>query len=77
MLAMTFAVLFTIIRYVGAPYLLYLAWKFWTAPARPMGASDVTPESSARLFLGGLSIVPGSDLQISGPATGSIPTNEG
>jgi threonine/homoserine/homoserine lactone efflux protein len=60
-LAQTFALLFTIVKYAGVAYLLYLAWKLWTAPAE---ASDVMGEVKAerplRLFLGGLSLTLGN-----------------
>lgn len=60
-LAQTFAVLFIVIRYAGAAYLLYLAWKLWTAPA---AAGDVAAGSRSerplRLFLGGLSLTLGN-----------------
>jgi threonine/homoserine/homoserine lactone efflux protein len=60
-LAQTFAVLFIVIRYVGAAYLLYLAWKLWTAPAV---AGDIAAESRTerplRLFLGALSLTLGN-----------------
>jgi threonine/homoserine/homoserine lactone efflux protein len=55
-LASTFAIVFVAIRYAGAIYLLYLAWKLWTAPVRPLGASQVSPDSHGRLFLTGLAI---------------------
>ncbi len=35
-IAATFADLFVAIRYAGAAYLVYLAWKLWTAPIRPL-----------------------------------------
>ena len=41
LLAEAFAALFTAIRYAGAAYLLFLAWKLWTAPAVP--AADAPP----------------------------------
>ncbi|HZF32327.1 MAG TPA: LysE family transporter, partial [Candidatus Angelobacter sp.] len=41
-LAQTFAVLFIVIRYAGAAYLLYLAWKLWTAPT---AARDIAAEA--------------------------------
>jgi threonine/homoserine/homoserine lactone efflux protein len=60
-LAQTFAVLFIVIRYAGAAYLLYLAWKLWTAPP---AARDIAAESRAerplRLFLGALSLTLGN-----------------
>ena len=55
-LASTFATLFTAIRWAGAAYLLYLAWKLWNAPAREPGAQDASPDGHGRLFLTGLAI---------------------
>jgi threonine/homoserine/homoserine lactone efflux protein len=55
-LASAFATLFVVIRYAGAAYLLYLAWRLWTTPARPVTAVDASPESGWRLFLSGLAI---------------------
>ena len=55
-LASAFGVLFTVIRYAGAIYLVYLAWKFWTAPARPFDAADTSPEGRWPLFLAGAAI---------------------
>jgi len=54
--ASVFATLFVAIRYAGAAYLLYLAWKFWTAPPRPLQTIDVSPDGRGRLFLAGLAI---------------------
>jgi threonine/homoserine/homoserine lactone efflux protein len=49
---------FVIVRYVGALYLLYLAYKLWTAPARPL--AETPDQSPARpphaLFLGSLTL---------------------
>ncbi|BBK42707.1 lysine transporter LysE [Allostella vacuolata] len=55
-LAATFAGLFVAIRYLGAAYLLYLAWKLWTAPGRPTATANASPEGRGRLFLAGLAI---------------------
>jgi threonine/homoserine/homoserine lactone efflux protein len=55
-LASAFGALFTVIRYAGAIYLGYLAWKFWTAPARPFDAADTSPEGRWPLFLAGAAI---------------------
>jgi threonine/homoserine/homoserine lactone efflux protein len=55
-LAASFASIFIAIRYAGAAYLLYLAWKLWTAPARPLDAPQTAPDGSARLFLTGVAI---------------------
>ena len=55
-LAQAFAAVFAVIRYAGAAYLLYLAWKLWTSAARPLETSAVAPERRGRLFLAGLAI---------------------
>jgi threonine/homoserine/homoserine lactone efflux protein len=56
-LASTFATVFLAIRYAAAAYLVYLAWKFWTAPVEPVDtAIDVTPDGAGRLFLAGLAV---------------------
>lgn len=56
-IAATFADVFVAIRYAGAAYLLWLAWKLWTAPIRPMAAAiDASPEGRGRLFLAGVAI---------------------
>ena len=60
-LAQTFAALFMAIKYAGAAYLLYLAWKLWTAPAQQTEvAADRRTDSPWRLFLGGLSVTLGN-----------------
>jgi threonine/homoserine/homoserine lactone efflux protein len=55
-LALTFASLFLAIRYGGAAYLLYLAWKLWNAPVTPTVAVDTSPNGRWRLFLLGMAI---------------------
>jgi threonine/homoserine/homoserine lactone efflux protein len=55
-LASAFGGFFIAVRYAGAAYLIYLAWKLWSAPARPMQAVDVSPDGRGRLFLAGLAI---------------------
>jgi len=60
-LAQTFHGVFLIIKYAGAAYLLYLAWKLWTAP---VVAHHLAPNGSAvnrtRLFLAGLAVTLGN-----------------
>src|SRR6185295_18617472 len=58
-LVQTFAILFVVIRYVGAAYLLYLAWRLWTAPAAGE-AVESRADQPLRLFLGGLSLTLGN-----------------
>ncbi|WP_395673299.1 LysE family translocator [Inquilinus sp.] len=60
MLAATMQPVFTVIKYAGAAYLLYLAWKLWTAPpAAPAEAQPVRGEG-LRLFLTGISVCLGN-----------------
>lgn len=60
--AQTFHGLFLAIKYAGVAYLLYLAWKLWTAPveAETVGADAPAPEGVARLFLAGLALTLGN-----------------
>ena len=61
MLAKTAHILFLGIRYVGAAYLLYLAYRLWTSPVQAINDSDVPPqESRARLFLSSLTLTLGN-----------------
>ncbi|HYD98480.1 MAG TPA: LysE family translocator [Alphaproteobacteria bacterium] len=60
-LAQSFAGVFLVVRYAGAAYLLYLAWRLWTAPAAAPGvAANLAREHPARLFLGGLAVTMGN-----------------
>lgn len=59
-LAQNFQTLFLVIKYAGVAYLLYLAWKLWTAPAdAPQDAPQARGEG-VRLFLGGLALTMGN-----------------
>jgi threonine/homoserine/homoserine lactone efflux protein len=57
-LAQTAHTAFVIVRYAGAVYLLYLAYKLWSAPVRPVAEAHApTPERPPRaLFLGALTL---------------------
>jgi threonine/homoserine/homoserine lactone efflux protein len=56
-IAQAFSQVFLIIKYAGAAYLIYLAYRMWTAPARPVEMSaDTARASRGRLFLMGLAI---------------------
>jgi threonine/homoserine/homoserine lactone efflux protein len=48
--------LFVAVRYAGAAYLLYLAWRFWTTASRRFEATDTSPEDRWSLFLAGAAI---------------------
>lgn len=53
--ATAYAGLFDVIRYTGAAWLFYLAYKLWTAPVRPLQAADM-PNERRGLFFAGLSL---------------------
>ena len=56
-LASAFETVFLAIRYASAAYLLFVAWKFWTAPVEPVDfAGDAISDSGGRLFLAGAAI---------------------
>src|ERR1700677_1561402 len=52
-LAQTAHAAFVLVRYAGALYLLYLAYKLWTAPAKPLTEADAAGLAKAphALFL--------------------------
>jgi threonine/homoserine/homoserine lactone efflux protein len=57
-LAQTAHAAFVLVRYAGALYLLYLAYKLWTAPAKPMTEADAgtLAKPPHALFLGSLTL---------------------
>jgi threonine/homoserine/homoserine lactone efflux protein len=60
-LAQAFHGVFETAKYAGAAYLLYLAWKLWTAPAEPHAvALEASRERPLRLFLAGLAVTMGN-----------------
>jgi threonine/homoserine/homoserine lactone efflux protein len=60
-LAQTFHQVFVVMKFVGAAYLLYLAFRMWTAPAEmhPV-AAEPQQRGTAGLFLTGLSVALGN-----------------
>ena len=60
-LAQTAHTAFMLVKYAGAAYLFYLAWRLWTEPARPLAAEPV-PErrGAAKLFFGSLALTLGN-----------------
>src|SRR5215475_9309473 len=59
--AQTFHEVFLVIKYVGAGYLVYLAYRMWTAPAEPHElAADRRRDRHGRMFLGGLALTLGN-----------------
>jgi len=60
-LAQTFHLVFLAVKWLGVGYLLYLAWKMWTAPAVATElAADTRQESQTALFLAGLAVTMGN-----------------
>jgi threonine/homoserine/homoserine lactone efflux protein len=56
-LAQTAHTAFVVVRYLGALYLLYLAYKLWTAPPRPLEPDEARPSQRPRgLFWGSLTL---------------------
>ncbi|MFO1149864.1 MAG: LysE family translocator [Alsobacter sp.] len=54
---------FAVIRYAGAAYLLYLAWRLWTAPAAPgdpAARGEAPRKGGWSVFLGALSLTLGN-----------------
>ena len=60
-IAQTAQVLFAAVKYAGAAYLLYLAWRMWTASTEtPREDAVDASQKPSRLFLGSLSLTLGN-----------------
>ena len=59
-IAKTFGLFFLVLKYAGAAYLAYLAWKMWTAPATAHDAPAPRAEHPIRLFLAAVSLTLGN-----------------
>lgn len=59
-IAQNFHILFLVTKYAGAAYLLYLAYKLWTAPASEPKAATQPSGEGVNLFLGGLALTLGN-----------------
>jgi threonine/homoserine/homoserine lactone efflux protein len=63
MLAQKAYTVFVVVKFAGAAYLLYLAYRLWTAPAAPLGGGEEQParrERPLQLFLGSLALTMGN-----------------
>jgi threonine/homoserine/homoserine lactone efflux protein len=61
-LAQTAHTAFVVVKYLGAAYLLYLAFKLWSTPARPLADLQhlAAPQKPSKLFLGSLTLTLGN-----------------
>ena len=59
-IASAFSGVFTLIKFAGAAYLLYLAWKFWQGAVDPASVKTKSEKSSVATLLGGLSLTLGN-----------------
>jgi threonine/homoserine/homoserine lactone efflux protein len=61
-LAQTAHAAFVVVKYLGALYLLFLAYKLWTSPVQPMAENSdpLLEQKSSRLFLGSLTLTWGN-----------------
>jgi threonine/homoserine/homoserine lactone efflux protein len=60
-LAQTAYTMFLLVRYAGAAYLLYLAWRLWVSPARALDAAGAERrERPLQLFMGSLALTLGN-----------------
>lgn len=60
LVAQSLAVAFVALKYAGALYLAFLAWKTWTARTDRIAAAPMDGENRVRLFLGGLALTLGN-----------------
>jgi threonine/homoserine/homoserine lactone efflux protein len=61
-LAKTAYTVFVVVKFAGATYLLYLAYRLWTAPAAPLGSGveEGRRERPMQLFMGSLALTMGN-----------------
>ncbi|QEL24355.1 LysE family translocator [Bosea sp. F3-2] len=59
-LMQSFHGIFVAIKYAGCAYLIYLAFKAWTAPAEAPKPSAAARGEGARLFMGGIALTLGN-----------------
>ena len=58
--AQTFHLAFVVVKWAGVAYLVYLAWKMWTAPVAVGDADMPREDSPVRLFLAGTAVTLGN-----------------
>ncbi len=58
--AQTFHFAFVVVKWFGVAYLVWLAWKMWTAPVAIKEGDMPRAESPAKLFLAGMAVTLGN-----------------
>ena len=58
--AQRFGFVLVVVRFGGVAYLLYLAWKMWTAPAEPVAGTLPGARRPWRMFFAGMTITFGN-----------------
>jgi threonine/homoserine/homoserine lactone efflux protein len=58
--AQTFHLAFVVVKWIGVAYLVYLAWKMWTAPVTVRDGEMPREDSPAKLFLAGMAVTLGN-----------------
>lgn len=58
--AQTFHQAFMLLKWIGAAYLLYLAWKMWTAPTAAQADAPPQRDPSLKLFAAGIAVTLGN-----------------
>lgn len=59
-IAHSFAIVFTALKYAGAAYLLFIAWKMWNAPADVRDTALPTARRPWQMFVAGLLVTFGN-----------------
>ncbi len=59
-IAEQFYLVFSVIKYLGVAYLIYLAWRMWTAPVELRAEELPQSDSPVRLFLTGMALTLGN-----------------
>jgi len=59
-IAKTFSLAFLILKYAGAAYLAFLAWRMWTAPAHAAEVAEPEAEHPLRLMAAAISLTLGN-----------------
>ena len=58
--AQTFHLAFVIVKWLGVAYLVFLAWKMWTAPVAVRDSELPAKDSPAKLFFAGMAVTLGN-----------------